>query len=140
MNDEVEIVEDSGGRGRPSKFTEQTRARLIELVARGVPFTHAVAAVGISFQSFCNYRDQHPDFDADVQQAVALAIEKKLMVIEKAAELGDVRAACWYLERVHPNHFGRTRLEFVNGSQLPLAPLAVLELPAKGELAAGDAG
>lgn len=137
MSNEVEIME-TGGRGRPSKFTPEMRALFIESVARGLPFKYACYAVGWSFQSLCTYREKCPEFEAEIETAVALAIEKRLKIIERAADLGDVRAAMWLLATLHPEHFSRNRLELVNGNLPP--PLAVLDIPAKGELAAGDAG
>src|SRR5260370_26628761 len=96
--------------GRPSKFNPETRARLIELVAKGLPFRHACNAAGISTQTFVTWRDQYPDFGEEIERAVALAIEKRLDVIEKAAKLGDTGCARWLLEHLHPESYARSRI------------------------------
>src|SRR5689334_8152845 len=81
--------------GRPTKYVPAMRERLLELIATGLPFVHACAAAGISFQSFCTYREQFQDFDQEIERAVALAIEKRLQNIRKAADAGDWRADSW---------------------------------------------
>src|SRR5580698_5548221 len=70
--------------GRPSKFTAETRARLVQLAAKGVPFKHCCLACRITFQSFNTYREQHPDFRQELEEAIASAIERRLDVIQKA--------------------------------------------------------
>jgi hypothetical protein len=119
-----------GKGGRPSKFTSKLRARIIEKIALGLPFTHACAAVGISFQSFRTYQESHTDFCSEVERAVSSAIEKRLAIIERAANLGDTLCARWLLEHLHPQHFARSRLEIEAVGQLQVGfavPPALLE-------------
>jgi|GEM_PF-1871918 len=117
--------------GRPTKFTPETRVRLVELVARGLPFSHACHAAGVSFQSFSTYRDQHPDFREEIERAVAVAIEKRLKIIERAADAGDVNSAKWLLEHLHPQFYARNRIEITGADGAPLAGSVAVYLPQK---------
>jgi len=117
--------------GRASKFTPETRKRLIKLVARGLPFTHAASACGISHQSFITYRREHPDFAAQIERAVAVAIEKRLETIQHAADLGDVQSAKWLLEHLHPEFFARNRIELTGVDGKSLTAAVAIYLPQK---------
>jgi hypothetical protein len=117
--------------GAPSKYTPQTRARLVELVKKGVPFRHACNAVRISYQSFCDYREQHPDFREEIERGVSNAIEKHLDLISKAAETGDVQSSKWLLEHLHPEFFAKTRIELSGPDGSPLAGAIAVYLPQK---------
>jgi predicted acyl esterase len=119
--------------GAPSKYTPQTRARLVELVKKGVPFRHACNAVRISYQSFCDYREQHPDFREEIERGVSNAIEKHLDLISKAAETGDVQSSKWLLEHLHPEHFARNRIELTGRDGSPLTAAIGIYLPAKDQ-------
>ena len=119
--------------GRPSKFTPETRARLIELVAKGVPYKHACRAVRITFQSFSTYREQHHDFAEEIESAVAAAIEKRLDVIQRAADTGDVNSAKWLLEHLHPESFARNRIEVTGADGAPLTGAVAVYLPQKDD-------
>lgn len=116
--------------GRRSKFTAKLRTRLVELIARGLPYGHACSAAGISFASFSSYRNLHPDFADQIEQAVSVAIERRLAVIEKAANLGDTSCAQWLLIHLHPQFFARNRLEISGPDGQPLTgQVAVLVWP-----------
>jgi transposase-like protein len=117
--------------GRPSKFTPDTRRRLIELIATGVPVTHAARAVGVSYESFNNYRKQHAGFAEEIETSVSAAIEKRLNVIQKAADAGDVNSAKWLLEHLHPQHFARNRIEVSGVDGSPLTAAIAVYLPQK---------
>jgi transposase-like protein len=117
--------------GRPTKFTPETRARLVQLIARGLPFVHACHAVGIATQSFITYRNNHEDFREEIEQAVAAAIERRLKIIEDAADKGDVNSAKWLLEHLHPAHFARNRIEVTGADGAPLTGAIALYLPQK---------
>lgn len=133
MSETTLTLPDEKQRGRPTKFTPETRTRLVELVARGLPFSHACHAAGVSFQSFSTYRDQHPGFREEIEQAVAIAIEKRLKLIESAADAGDVNSAKWLLEHLHPQHFARNRIEITGVDGQPLAGAIAVYLPQKDD-------
>jgi transposase-like protein len=116
------------------KFTPEARAKVVELVARGVPISHCAPAVGVCFQSLMNWRHRDPTFDAEIARAVAKAMDRRLLVIENALESADVnvrlRAATWHLEHVHAGHFSKSRLEITGADGGPLdARVAVLIWP-----------
>jgi len=116
------------------KFTQELRAKFVELVARGVPISHAVNAVGVSYQTVQNHRHGDPGFEAEIARAVAKAMDRRLLVIENALESADVnvrlRAATWHLEHVHAGHFSKSRLEITGADGGPLdARVAVLIWP-----------
>ena len=117
--------------GRPSKWTPEVQRRLITLIAKGVPFVHACAAARISFQSFSTFRERHPDFRKALDEAVATAIERRLAIIEKAADAGDVQSAKWLLEHLRPQHFARNRIEISGVDGAPLTGTIQIILPAK---------
>jgi hypothetical protein len=97
--------------GRPTKFTPETRARLVQLISRGVPYRHACSAVRISYQSFVSYRHDHSDFAEEIEEAVGQAIEKRLIKIEAASAAGDWRADAWILEHIFPENFAKSRIQ-----------------------------
>jgi hypothetical protein len=97
--------------GRPTKFTPQTVQRVLDCVERGVPLALAATAAGIASQSLYTYRNTHKDFAAALEAAIARGVEKRLAIIVKAADSGDVSSARWWLEHVLPQHFSRTRVE-----------------------------
>jgi hypothetical protein len=81
--------------------------------------------------SFNTYKKNNPDFVLEIEEAVAAAIEKRLAIIEKAADLGDVNSAKWFLERVHYQSFGRNRVEVTGADGSPLAAAIAVYLPKK---------
>ncbi|MGA2854660.1 MAG: hypothetical protein ABSE90_11105 [Verrucomicrobiota bacterium] len=123
--------------GRPVKFDARTRRRLIEAIGAGVPICHACAACRVSKSGFHEYRATHLKFAAAIEAATAKAIQKHLRLIIKAAENGDTANSRWFLERVHPQYFGRTKIELTGADGLPLAAGVMLYLPQK-ETAAGS--
>lgn len=73
--------------------------------------TLAASAAGIAFQSLCSYRSAHKEFAASLELAIARGVEKRMAIIVKAADAGDVSSARWWLEHVLPQHFSRSRVE-----------------------------
>jgi len=118
-------------RGAPTKRTPETATRLCEAVARGLPFTYACRVAGISYSTFCAWRNEDKELDDQLELAVASAVEKRLAVIEKAADLGDTGCARWLLEHLHPQFFARNRIEITGADGAPLAAGIQLYLPKK---------
>lgn len=131
MNTPTRFLPALGKPGRLTKFTPECRARLLKLVAAGVPYNHACRVVRISFSAFCNYRDRNPDFREEMEQAVSAAIEKRLAKIEAASDAGDWRASSWLLEHIFPADFSKTRIEVTGADGAPLAGQIQILLPAK---------
>ena len=121
--------------GRPSKFTPATRRKILKLVGRGMPLTHAANVAGVSYQTFLNYRRDRPGFDEAIGNAIAKGIEARLKVIERATKSPDesirLRSACWFLEHTAPEFFARNRVEVTGANGLPLAGAIAVYLPQK---------
>jgi len=121
--------------GRPTKFTRQTRARVLSCVKKGMPLVHAANAAGISFMSLNTYRQKNLKFADALAQAISKGVEKRLEVIERATQSQDegirLRAACWFLEHTQPSHFARNRIELTGADGQQLAAGVTLYLPQK---------
>lgn len=105
--------------GRPSKYSLKLTHEICEAISDGTPFSYAAAIVGISYETFCQWRKRYPEFSDAIEAAKARGIRARLQLIVKAAESGDVAAARWWLEHVVPEHFARNRVELahnLNGS------------------------
>jgi len=124
---------------RPTKFTTQTRQRILELAEMGMPFSKIADAVGIATQSLIHYRKRSPAFEMEIQSAIARGIEKHLKKIQDAAEAGEWRASCWYLERCHNKFFGKNTIELQGADGSSLALNISLYLPQKEKLAVVEA-
>jgi hypothetical protein len=118
-------------KGRPTAFTPATRNRLIEAIGAGVPICHACAVCRVSLSGFHGYRAEHPKFAADIEEAVAKAVERHLKLIIHAAENGDAASSRWYLERTQPAHFARNKIEVTGPDGSPFAVGIGIYLPQK---------
>ncbi len=121
--------------GRPSKLTPVTMKRVLRAVARGTPLVHAAAAGNMTFQTLSTHRGKNAAFADAIAKAVAKGVEAKLKVVERATKSKDeavrLRAACWYLEHVHPESFARNRIELTGADGSPLAVGVGIYLPRK---------
>lgn len=104
------------GVGRPSKFTEATREKVLTALRMGHYRSVAAAYAGISHETLRRWlkEAENPTADAefrgfrdsvDVAEAQAEAID--LGLIRQAARDGEWRAAAWRLERSHPDRWGK---------------------------------
>lgn len=118
-------------KGAPIKFNEETRKRLIGCISIGTPLIHAPAACGVSYSGFCEYRNSHPEFEREIQTAIANAIVSRLGIIQRAANMGDANCAKWFLEKCHSPYFGRNRIEVTGADGQPLIAGIQLFLPVK---------
>jgi len=98
------------GRGAPKKRSPQLAKLLAAAIKRGIPLTHAASLAGISFQTFCTWRNEDHRFRELIERAVAEGINARLRKIESASEQ-DWRAAAWLLEHTQPQHFALTRVQ-----------------------------
>jgi hypothetical protein len=97
--------------GRPTKFTPDTRARILRSVEKGLPLTHAAAGASITLQSLITYRQQCPKFAVALAEAESRGVVRRLEKIEAASDAGDWRASAWMLEHCQPEHFAKTRIQ-----------------------------
>lgn len=105
-------------KGRPTALTREVHEMLVRLLRRGAYITHAAPAVGVGPRTVMKWlaigrrdieegRDSiHADLASDVEAARNEAAVHMTEVVYEAAKNRDVKAAQWYLERVHPNEFG----------------------------------
>jgi hypothetical protein len=100
------IVKSKGG--RPTVRTAEKAKQVAEALARGLPIAQTCAIVGISYPSLCKWRKADPEFEQEIQQALARGVDARLTIIEEAAKK-DWRAAAWLLERTLPESFGKQR-------------------------------
>ena len=117
-------------KGRPTVFTTNAKRRLIRAIGAGVPMRMACASCRVSYSAFCEYRNANPKFEEKIQKAGADAVEWHLNNIITDAK-SDPASSRWFLERVHPQHFGRTKIEVTGADGEPLAgaQIAVLVWP-----------
>lgn len=104
--------------GRPSKLTEEIAQKIVNCIRAGAYIETAVAFAGVSRPVFYVWmkrgREQpvgkYQRFVSAVEEALAAAMMRDLLVIDKAAEAGDWRASAWRLERRHPKEWGAKRI------------------------------
>ena len=97
--------------GRPTVKTPEMAERLCEIIGRGIPFSHACPLAGISISAASEWRATDEDFATQLKLSESQFIAAHLDRIAKAAIKGSWTASAWMLERCHPEHFGRNRLE-----------------------------
>ena len=100
-------------------------------MSKGVPFGHAAKLAGICYTSFCDWRNKDAEFRERLDAAISLGVEKRLRLIQDAADNGDWRAAEAWLRLVLPMEYGRQRLELSGVDGAPLSAAVRLYLPAK---------
>src|ERR1039458_6993037 len=119
------------GPGAPTKRTPEVAERIFSAVRQGVPFTHAARLAGIVYSTFCEWRNTDAEFRGQLDAAISAGVEKRLKLIQDAADNGDWRAAeCW-LRLVLPAEYGRQRLELTGADGGPLGGGVTLYLPQK---------
>ena len=105
---ECEVI-DPPKRGRPSKRTPELEAAIAECLRLGMSYPQLCDACGISQTQFRQWRKHYRDFQQLVRRAEAEAVKLNLAVIQAAAASGKSwQAAAWFLERKHPEQWGKT--------------------------------
>ena len=90
------------------KKTPERLDTICQHITTGITFKSACALSGISDATFYRWRQEDPEFEADVQRATALSEQVLLGHISEAA-LMDWRAAAWILERRMPDQYSAKR-------------------------------
>jgi transposase len=99
--------------GRPTLLTDDRRADLILLLANGASSARAARAVGVGERTLRRWlRDGLAEQVAQARAARpeakdALAEARLVVVVARAAALGDWKAGAWLLERRWPDRWGR---------------------------------
>jgi hypothetical protein len=107
--------------GRPTKFTKDTRDKIVQAIQMGATYELAAQFGGVSYDTFNNWMKRGAeaaegdqafvDFFETVKQAEGKAAVGWLAKIEVAANDGNWQAAAWKLERRYPGDYGRQRIE-----------------------------
>ena len=121
--------------GRPSKLTDDVQQRIVAALAAGNYQDTASAYAGINKQTFYNWMERgraerdrinngekarknetrYVDFLDAVESARAGAEVRSVHLISKAANEGTWQAAAWFLERSHPQRWGRLNRTEISG-------------------------
>jgi hypothetical protein len=105
------FMEESPGRGRPTKRTGETEKKILDSIARGVPLKTAAALAGVGETTLHEWRKLDPAFDKAVARAEAQPIAESVDTIRRAGK-NDWRANTWWLERLHPKLFAPAQVQF----------------------------
>lgn len=131
-------------RGRPSAFNQERAERLINAVRAGNYYATAAAYAGISYSTLRRWILKSEDADAPPEYiAFREALEKAradaevaaLAKIQKASNEGAWQAAAWYLERSHPDRWGKreqNRLEITGEGGGPVRVVGGFEMDVSG--------
>lgn len=108
--------------GRPTKRTPETADRICRAVRKGLAYTLACDAAGLSYETFNEWRKADPQFSAQLKAAEGEGAEELLATI-RAASAENWTAAAWILERRYPQLYGRrvTELQGKDGADLKFA-------------------
>lgn len=93
-------------RGRPTKYTEEVVARVVQAVEMGATRRLAALYGGIGLTTLYEWQNEYPEFADRIKDAEARAAIRWLAKIEAASEV-SWQAAAWKLERLYPDEFGR---------------------------------
>jgi hypothetical protein len=107
MNDEL----NKSGVGRPTKYSEETIARLCEALADGMPIKAACVIAGIGVTTLNEWRDKYPEIEERMSQARERYREKALQTIKKAIANDDWRAAVAALKLAFPEYRDRAQVD-----------------------------
>lgn len=123
--------------GRPSKFTEETRAKILECIRAGNFREVAARAAGVGKSTFHHWMqsedERFADFQAEVEAAEQDA-EVAMVGIVVAAAATDPKHAQWWLERKHPERWGRKdahRVDLKSESTVAVSGGVTVFLPAE---------
>jgi hypothetical protein len=90
--------------GRPTKYNEETIARLCEALADGMPIKAACVVAGIGVTTLNEWRDKYPEIEERMSQARERYREKALQTIKRAIDAHDWRAAVAALKLIFPEY------------------------------------
>ncbi len=99
--------------GRPTKFTEETRKKILWALRLGNYRKTAAEYAAISERTLGDWlykgseeeAGEYADFHNDVPEAEQAAEVRALGVIQQAANNGQWKAAAWFLERKFPERY-----------------------------------
>jgi hypothetical protein len=92
---------------RPTKYTRERQDAITAAVAAGSTFEQAAAAAGIHRDTLTEWRKGKPAFSDALEKAEAMGVVSRLERIQAAGRDGVWQADAWWLERRHPEQWGR---------------------------------
>jgi hypothetical protein len=103
-------------RGRPTLFTPENRAKILESVRLGAADLICGMSAGVDYTTIRNWvsrgeregKGEFFDFSNALKAAKGERVNRWLAMIEKAAQVGTWQAAAWKLERLYSELYGRT--------------------------------
>lgn len=110
--------EDKIKAGRPTKKTPANREQILRNIRAGLLPDIAAETAGMSRETLRDWRNEDGDFSAEIEQARAVAIARKVGYIEQEAG-HSWKAAAWLLEHADPATFGK-RVNFAGADGGPL--------------------
>lgn len=125
-------------RGRPTKFTEPIRARIIEAISIGSSYQIACNYAGISRDTLHRWMVKgqtqrtglYRTFYDDIKKAEARGAVSNLAVIQNEARRGNWKCSAWLLERrwgFRKDAVWEEELPEEETKQLPSSPLEILK-------------
>lgn len=128
--------------GAPTKLTPKTQDIIVNAIQLGSTYTLAAQAAGIAYNTFNEWmkageaakRGKKREFYDAVKKAEGQRAARWLERIERSAMAGNWQAAAWKLERIHPDDYGRHKVEVKHSGSIDVRSLSDDELEA---LAAG---
>lgn len=115
--------------GRPTKLTEDVQNKIVQAIQAGNWLETASAYAGVDASTVRRWMAKGEGEDAEepyrafcalIKQARAQAEIRAVALIQKAAQDGTWQASAWYLERSHPDRWGRKRLEITGADSQPV--------------------
>jgi transposase len=123
--------------GRHTKLTPVVHGKIIGYLGADAYLEHAAEAVGVGRATVYDWlrrgeadepEEPYASFAADVRKAQAESVVRSLIVISKAEQSGDWKAAAWKLERKHPKLFAQTsrhELTGKDGGEISISPTRI---------------
>jgi hypothetical protein len=106
------------GAGRPTKYTEQTVAKLLDALRGGNTRRASCAVASISQDTLAIWLKEKPEFSDAVEKAEGEAEAKMVSVIKLASDT-TWQAAAWWLERKHKQEWS-SRVEQTGADGSPV--------------------
>jgi hypothetical protein len=97
--------------GRPTKYGEETIARLCATLAGGMPIKAACVIAGIGVTTLNEWREKYPEIEERMNQARECYREKALQTIKRAIDAPDWRAAVAALKLIFPEYRESTKID-----------------------------
>ena len=98
------------------KKSPELLAEILQTIREGQPITRAARLCGVNPDSVHRWRQEDPDFNEAVEEAVEFQVAVLTRKVDQASDT-DWKAAAWRLERLRPDEFGSKREVNVTATQ-----------------------